>query len=139
MDAGQPKNPSRVPSVLGAIEPNPAGLPRVIHPIGGLPVGRPEPGVRNMSDQDDAASVEVPADGTYLDQHGDPFQFHKGDRLHPAAARRFPDLVKRQDAPIAGVDDVRAVPGAPENRALPGAPQNRAKAGKPAKAPDEGK
>jgi hypothetical protein len=67
---------------------------------------------------------EVPEDGTYLNDMGDPFQFPKGHRLPLAVAVKFPDFRSELgDEQVPGTANARQEP-APENRMEP-APENR--------------
>lgn len=141
-------NPERVPPILSVIDQPQAGLPRVIHPVVSMLVGRPDPALTTqgvisaMSDN----TYEIPEDATYTNDAGDPIQFRKGDRVSAATAARFPDLVGKVDGDPnaalarpqaerdanqkadeeAGLVERRMVKGAPENRMEP-APENRSR------------
>lgn len=137
----QVNNPDRVPSTVTAIDGPQQGEARLIHPIA-LRVGRQTPRSTMNTYIDPASSqFEVPADGTYQDDAGDPFLYRQGDRIPFATAMRFPDFrdhLGDADRPVLGmtlarplseVPDVgpeerRALREAPENRMMP-APENR--------------
>lgn len=136
----QVNNPQRVPSTLTAIDGPQEGEPRVIHPITIL-VGRHDRTQTTMNTyvNADPQYFEVPEDGTFQNDQGDPFQYAKGDRLPLSVAVRFPDFRDHIDdaeaglqlaRPVGEVPDVgpaekRAMASAPENRMEP-APENRA-------------
>lgn len=107
-----PNNPARVPPILARIDQPQEGLPRIIHPVG-MAVGRPDPAARRqgvistMSDQF-AADVVIEEDATYVNEHGDPFQFRAGDRVSAARAAGFPELAKKVAGTIVGTGLARS-------------------------------
>lgn len=123
----QMNNPERVPLTLTRIDGPQEGEPRVIHPVAVL-VGRQDATRETMNTYQDANAglFEVPEDGTFQDDGGNPFQYFKGDRLPYMVARRFEAFRSHIDegGVVPGLTDARALPGAPENRMEP-APENR--------------
>jgi hypothetical protein len=118
-------NPDRVPPLLEALDPNQAGLPRIIHPIA-MAVGsneRTDP-MALVTTMDAEHQFEVTEDGTYVNDQGDPFWFPKGHRLPLAVAVKFEDFRgDLKDEAVPGTQNAR-VEAPVENRMEP-APENR--------------
>lgn len=124
------KNPDRVPSTLTAIDGPQEGALRAITVLVGTPMTEDTMVTRSTVDNE---YFEVPEDGTYMDDRGNPIALNKGDKLPLARAARFKDFnVSTEGTTLSGLTDARAM-SAPENRMEP-APENRESTAKSKKA-----
>lgn len=125
----QVNNPSRVPSTLTAIDGPQEGALRVIHPVA-LLVGTTQQETSMTPYGSDAPYFEVPEDGVYTDDRGNPIAFKAGDKLTLSRAATFKDFnVSTEGSHLSGLSPAR-MDAAPENRMDPARENRTAKSTK---------